>query len=116
MSIETSYFAKSSDHPKAVAISATVPEGFKGLRFKDLAPPYDLLGKFKRDDDESFFEEQYRDRVLKDLDPQKIYDLLGHDAVLLCWEKSGKFCHRHIVADWLSKSLNIEISEFDSLF
>lgn len=114
--IETSYFAKSSKYPKAVAISISVPEGYTGRRLKILAPPYDLLEKFKIDGDEVYFEEQYRERVLKDLEPSAIVDLIGADAILLCYEKSGSFCHRHIVADWLSKSLNIYVSEIDSLF
>lgn len=26
---------------------------------------------------------------------------LGDDAVLLCFEGKGKFCHRHLAAEWL---------------
>ena len=45
------------------------------------------------------------------LDPKKIYDeeiahfanLLGKKkVVLLCYESAEKFCHRHLVADWLN--------------
>jgi len=72
--------------------------------------------KFKTDGDEKYFEKVYYEEVLKDLNPMKVYVDLGQNAVLLCWEKSGDFCHRHIVADWLSKALKIDILEIDSLF
>ncbi len=37
--------------------------------------------------------------------------MLGEDAIILCWEKSGKFCHRYLVARWIEKYLNIDIKE-----
>jgi len=40
-----------------------------------------------------------------------VYEELGENAVLLCWEKDG-FCHRHLVADWLQEKLGIEIKEY----
>ena len=36
----------------------------------------------------------------------------GDDCVLLCYEKSGDFCHRHLVANWLSDNLGIEVKEY----
>lgn len=33
------------------------------------------------------------------------------DAILLCWEASGNFCHRRLVADWFKKELGIEVLE-----
>jgi hypothetical protein len=29
----------------------------------------------------------------------------------LCWEKKGKFCHRHLVAKWFKEKLGIEVKE-----
>jgi uncharacterized protein (DUF488 family) len=40
-----------------------------------------------------------------------VFNELGEDAILLCWESPEKFCHRHLVADWLSKKLDIKITE-----
>lgn len=28
----------------------------------------------------------------------------GKDIALICYEKSGSFCHRHVVARWLGKA------------
>ena len=33
------------------------------------------------------------------------------DLILLCYEKPGAFCHRHILARWLSTRLNEEVTE-----
>ena len=35
----------------------------------------------------------------------------GHDVILLCFEKPGEFCHRHLVAQWLKSNLNIDVIE-----
>ena len=48
---------------------------------------------------------------LEPSDPKEVYKDLGKDAVILCYETSDKFCHRHIVAKWLSESLGINIQE-----
>ena len=29
----------------------------------------------------------------------------GGDTVLLCWEGVNKFCHRHILAEWLDQNI-----------
>jgi uncharacterized protein (DUF488 family) len=38
----------------------------------------------------------------------------GKDIIMLCFEKSSDFCHRHIIAEEMSKALNIDIIEFGS--
>lgn len=49
--------------------------------------------------------------MLDKLNPEKVYNELGDDAILLCWEKSNTFCHRYIVAEWFYKNLQIEVEE-----
>lgn len=109
--MNTSYYAKSSKHPNAVSIAGKAPAWYTGRQYKKLAPKYWFFKKFKEDGDEEFYKIQYKKEVLDKLDPQEVYKELGEDAVILCWEKSGKFCHRHLVAEWLSKALGIEIDE-----
>ena len=51
------------------------------------------------------------------MNPVDVYNKLeelscGQDIVLVCYEKSGDFCHRYLVADWLSKNLGIEVKEW----
>ena len=109
--MNTSYFAKSSHHPKAVCIAAKRPRFYKGKIYPKLAPKPWFLYKYKKDGDEDFYTEQYHKEILNKLNPKKVYKELGKDAVLICWEGSGKFCHRHIVAEWLSINLGIKITE-----
>lgn len=79
--------------------------------YKKLAPKYWFFKKYKIDGDENFYTEQFYKEVLSKLNPKDVLDELGDDAVLLCWESPEKFCHRHIVADWLEKNLDIEVKE-----
>jgi len=49
--------------------------------------------------------------MLDKLNPQKVADDLGPDAIMLCWEPFNVYCHRRWVAEWLEKSLGMEIPE-----
>jgi len=109
--MNTSYFAKSGKNANAVSIAFISPKWFSGRRYEKLAPKYWLLKKFKEDLDEQFYIEHYYSEVLNRLDPQEVYNELGPDCILLCWEKSGKFCHRHLIAKWFNECLGIEVSE-----
>lgn len=110
--MQTSYFAKyKGDHGVCIAIRA--PKGVECKCYPALAPKNWFLRKFKEDLNEDFYTARYTELVLDKLDPKEVYKDLGPDAVLLCWEGSGKFCHRHIVARWLEKHLNITIKEVE---
>jgi len=37
----------------------------------------------------------------------------GSDVALCCYEKPMDFCHRHILAKWLTKQTGIEVKEFE---
>jgi uncharacterized protein (DUF488 family) len=78
-----------------------------------LEPPWELLSGYK-DGTISIDEyiEVYKKQVLDKLDPRQVYEELGENAVLLCWEKSSDFCHRHLVAQWFKENLNIEVEEY----
>ena len=109
--MQTSYFAKSGRLPTAVSIAGSCPAGFSGRQYRRLAPKYWFFIKYKKDHDEKFYTEQYQKMILNFLDPKKVFDELGNDAVLLCWEKPGMFCHRRLVAEWLEKNLGIKVPE-----
>lgn len=111
--MNTSYFGKLSkiDNKNAVSIAAKSPDFYKGREYKKLAPKYWFFKKYKDDGDEEFYTKQYCKEVLDKLDAKEVYEELGEDAVLLCWESSEKFCHRHLVAEWLENKLDIVIRE-----
>jgi uncharacterized protein (DUF488 family) len=111
--IRTSYFAKYKE-ADGVSIALKSPEWFKGESYKFLAPSWSILWNFKSSGqtiaDEQEYERRFRAEILSKLDPKVIAQ--GCDGkVLLCYEKSGYFCHRHIVANWLKEELNIDVVE-----
>lgn len=103
----TSNFARNAKDTHAVAISRGVPKWYTGRRFLELAPRGWML-KIK---DEDEFTKVYRETVLAKLDPRKVVEAVGKDAVLLCWEKPGEFCHRRLVAEWLEETMGEEVPE-----
>ena len=113
--MKTSYYSspkiREIDKEKLVSIAGRAPHFFKGREYKKLAPKRWFFVKYKEDNDEQFYTEQYEKEVLSQLDPQKVLEEIGEDSIILCWEKSGKFCHRHLIAKWLSENLNIEVNE-----
>lgn len=107
--MKTSYFAKYKEKDGVNIAMRPVP-GFKGSSYPDLFPHADFLWQYKADGNKEAYIKAYNERVLSHLNPQKVYDDLK-DSVLLCWEKSGSFCHRRLVADWLQKELNVIVEE-----
>lgn len=61
---------------------------------------------------EDEFEKAYRDKlaqldrntILSKIETIANKDGFERDVVLLCWEGTGKFCHRHILAEWLGNN------------
>jgi hypothetical protein len=112
--ILTSYFANYRKFPKgihAVSIARFPPKGSIYPRYDDLIPSLELLNGYKNGTiSENQYVEKYNEQLSK-LNPNKVGKELD-GTILLCYEKSGKFCHRNLVSDWLKKS-DIEIKELD---
>lgn len=113
--MQTSYYSKNANDPNAVSIAAKAPKWYKGREYKKLAPKYWFFKKYKEDGNEEFYTEQYYKEVLNKLNPREVYNELGEDAILLCWEAPDKFCHRHIVAEWLFDNIGAEVKEYQSI-
>lgn len=117
MRIYTSYWGKlkalGNHEIQPIGISRYQPKWYKGgTHFKMLSPTSNLL---MLDEDEYVpkFEE-----ILSKLNAKEIYSTLKQiskkDAIaLICYERPEDFCHRHLVAKWLSKELDIEITEWE---
>lgn len=113
----TSYFAKIQKLPKnfiPVAICGKVPDWYRGLRYKNLAPKYDSFMEWRKTNDNKVYTEKYINEVLDNLNPHQVVrelkQLVGMDQnpeaiiVLICYEKIGDFCHRHLVSQWFLKN------------
>lgn len=121
MKIFTSYFANLKKIINPISICGKAPLFYKGPQYKRLAPKYGFFmdwkqGKLDNDGYVRCFKEQVlkylnHEQVLEDL--QNFYE--GQDVVtLICYEKPGDFCHRHLVADWL-KEAGIEVEEMSKV-
>lgn len=97
-----------------VRISTSAPRWFQlPLKtYPKLYPGWDLVNQHKEGKTtEAQAREFYEAKILSKLNAQEVFNELGEDAVLLCWEKSGAFCHRRIVAEWLEKELGVKVEE-----
>ena len=115
--MNTSYFSSPKiikKDIKLVSICRKTPNWFTvpHRNYKLLQPEYDLIMSYKskKITAEEYTKIYYRD-VLNKLDPAKTYQELGENSVLLCYEKSGEFCHRHLVGKWLMDNLGVIIME-----
>jgi len=102
--IKTSYYANYRNFPKdlkPVSISLLPPTGFKGEVDLSLTPTKEILNTYKyHGEDEVLYRKRYRLDVLGKLHPAAVYKKHRH-SLLLCFEKTGDFCHRNLVSEWL---------------
>ena len=59
-----------------------------------------------------WYKNMYLETVLSKLNPHNVLEKLCDNAIMLCYEKIGDFCHRHLIADWLSTNTDAKVSEF----
>lgn len=126
--IFTSYFAKIRKFPAnfiPVSISRWPPKGYEGLQCKELAPTKEILNAYKISNEpehvkEKQYTENYKKIVLKNanfkeilsdiqsgldedmldnMDADNIWESNTLHLVLVCFEKSGDFCHRNLVSE-----------------
>lgn len=109
MKIYTSYYANLKNIPSSiqpVSIAGKCPEWYHGTECKKLAPKKWFFNEWKKNGDNDFYVRNFNTEVLSVLDKEKVVEELknlsyGRDVVLLCYETYDKFCHRHLVAEWL---------------
>jgi len=112
--MQTSSFQFNREHPfkKPVSVAFVSPLDFKGREYILLKPYATEYGKFRRGEmSEEEYSEYYNEEILGGLSPEGVYKDLGSDSTLLCWEPSGKFCHRRLIAEWLERNICIKIPE-----
>lgn len=107
MNIKTSYYSKlrsipEQDKTNIISISRKSINN-TGRPFPELMPTSKLLWDYKQGVvNQEGYTEQYNAQLAL-LDPHKIAEEIGDNAILLCFEGPSKFCHRHLVAAWLNK-------------
>ena len=118
--IYTGYYSKIKEYVDSgltlLSISRTKPEFAKScIDIPQLFPSNKILWDYKKGKiDEMEYTSKYLDQ-LNELGVDRIIKMIqifGDNVVLLCWESPEKFCHRHILADYISKNSNINVEEF----
>lgn len=117
--IYTGYYSKVKDYKKVgytvVSISRTEPFKVDG-KISLLCPDEKILWEYKHGEiDEVEYTCQYKEQ----LERIGIKNILlaihkfGDDVVLLCWEAPGKFCHRHILSEYINRNSKLNIREYE---
>lgn len=113
MNIYTTYYANIKNLPEdmvVVPVSLVVPDQrYRSMRYYGLVPTWDMLVKIHKDHGVEDYTKYYKELILGRLDPHRVYNDLermsgGRDVALCCFEGPNKFCHRHIIAEWLTYS------------
>lgn len=126
MKIYTSYFAKLNKILDAgylpISIARYTPKGISNIpQLKIFAPSEELLRKIKSGEiDETEYEKIYR-KDMEKFDFNRVWETFEQiseingkkDLVLLCFEKSGEFCHRNIFASLMREKTANRIEELN---
>lgn len=111
----TGYFARLKDYKNAglipISICGGAPDWYDGYQFKVFAPKWAFFNEWKNGShkgDNEYYVEHFNSEVLSKLDYTSILNKLSRfgdleKLVLICYEKPGDFCHRHLVANWLKE-------------
>lgn len=123
MAIYTSYYAKAARmQGLKIGISLSLPKDVNvNGQVKWLAPSWDVLKEYKYGAGTmAAKQERYTESFMKQLESipkaqldafvAKLKEQKGN-VFLLCYERTGAFCHRHIVAKWLNDMYGLDITE-----
>lgn len=118
--IFTSYFAKarqfSPEKYLVVSISRFSPRGWTGTKCPVFAPSPQLLHDYKAGMDKQDYVMCYRSEMGQIKNMRDVFARLsqlakGRDIILCCYEKTGDFCHRHILTDIVFEKYGYRINE-----
>lgn len=121
--IYTSYFAKFNlfdpNKFELISIARVTPKWINNIKVSNtLCPPWKIISDHKSRNITDFEYEDMYLSCIPDNTPSVLEGfsekILPKIPVLFCYEGPGKFCHRHILAEWVNKRLGYElIKEFE---
>ena len=117
MKIYTSYFGNSkklnASNIKIICVAIGRPKFIQAPQMLNVCPTrYMVSGPCSREEYLRLY-----DQILAKQDARQVVKQIemlsgGQDVALCCYEKPGDFCHRHILAKWITDSTGIEVKEF----
>lgn len=125
MNLYTGYFAKTKFYEQhgfiCISVARYNPPFYsnsKRLSLPILAPNQSILTAYKNKEiNEKEYTKLYK-RQLNDLNADRIYKKIidmtydSDNVILLCYEKSNTFCHRHLIGKWFHTKLGIAVNEY----
>lgn len=108
--IYTSYYSNINNLQKniiPVSIAGRCPIEYSGLQYKKLAPKIGFFKEWKINHNNDYYIDCFYKEVLNKLDVHNVVmelqELVGNNNsfAMICYEKPGEFCHRHLVASWM---------------
>jgi len=112
----TSFFSefvkgKKNNFDNLVSVAVSTPSWFKGEIIDELKPLWSMVSGYKTNGDETKYATKYMTLLYKRLDALEMIEKLNNKT-LVCFEESGKFCHRHLIIKFLKEyNFNIESRE-----
>lgn len=118
--IYTTYFAnlkniQITNHDRIFSIANSQPKNMNLQRLEILIPHYQLVFDYKNGDitDLEYIEEYNKQLAFNDnLNFLSVFNT-NYNVFLVCWEHPKKFCHRHLVRNFLNHK-NIQCEEYDA--
>ena len=124
MEIATGYFARAKQYAEKGYALVTIakvspwflPKGLNVYPFGCFAPTKEILAL---KDSPDKYTRLYKQEILSKLSPVQTFRSLyliaqqekTDKVILLCYESPDKFCHRHLVAEWLTEKLGQRVEE-----
>lgn len=117
MIIYTSYFGNSrklaAANIKPICVAVGKPKFFFGPQMLDVAPTRYMIGSACSQVE---YIRLYKG-ILSRLNAFEVVEQIkslseGKDVALCCYEKPSDFCHRHMLAEWITQNTSIQIKEF----
>ena len=69
-------------------------------------------GVISEEENTRYYIREYYKQILSKIDIEKLLKY-EKDPILLCYEESSDFCHRHIVAEYINMKYGIEVPEIE---
>ena len=92
-------------------------ENFSGKYIRELAPKLSFwkiwesnIGKISEYENTKYYIESYYKEVLSKVDLEELL-FKEENPILLCYEDSKDFCHRHVLAEFLEYKYDIKVDE-----
>ena len=93
--------------------------GFNGKTMTELAPFReffhiwkDNIGKIPEKENTRYYIEQYYNKVLSKVNIMNLLEK-EENPILLCYEASEEFCHRHVLAEYINIKYGILVQEIE---